>query len=1025
MEANEFQKKAIEHPVDSPLLIVAGPGSGKTRTIIERILHMLGNGADPSEILCLTFSEKAAEEMVSRLEKAGTDTTDMDIGTFHSFCNRILKDHPLDSEISTSSRLMSKAAQMIWGLSNIDEFELEYVTIGYDPLDTIKPIIEGIGNFKRELVEPEHLEEFIKSQKRKDLPEEGRDFMNKLGDLCKVYRKYQQYLRENLLIDYDDMVAESIKIFKSNDLVLKKYQNKYRHVFVDEFQDNNFAQFELVKLIAEKGNITVVGDDDQCIYRFQGAYLTNFEDFRNTFKSKTIELGKNYRSTQNIVDLTISCINNNPNRGEKRLYSDNEKGDKIPVVKCASEEAEVEFVVKKIRELAGKRVTRRDGKDCPLEYRDFAILSRTKIGGKKFASALKGLGIPTHFTGETDIFSSSIMRDFMTYLKIASSPGTAGGQINRLLANHGLSDINIAKINSAARESARGGPTGTDFVLKVMRNASDLDVTQKEEIADIVRQIDCTIKAARDYGVSRLVYKIIMSISDIFQRTLADDSAHNRQSRALLKKIHMLAQEFENINRDATAAQFINYLYRIDDFDLDDVGDSYVSNSVQIMTMHKSKGKEFPVVFVADVASGRIPANDRGKTFYVPNELLKGEPIDEPPKELHIQEERRLLYVAMTRAQNNLYILYSARYGQGKRETRPSKFLDELEFKTDPPIEFETFEDTPKNSMSRGIAKLEKIKQDKQGKANAAINKMQLQSAVKKILELAEIDHYQKHGNTKGFDPSKVLSVTKDDSDVEAQLNEEKIPLIDKESLSLSASKLETFERCPLQFKFKYLLQVPTTYNSAAYAGTVIHNIIEAVTKRQIEDGVIPEEEALLEILDDGWDSRMFGSQKASNDKKEEAKTWLKTFCAWNKDNPNKLVAVEKKFTLEIGGVKFHGKMDRVDQTPDGKYVVIDYKTGSKMVPQYKVKDDVPLNLYAMATEHLYGDLPEKTVLHYLKNNKIHENVIEESKVNAVKKSIGQFVDQILEEQFSAKPSDENCRSCDFKNICKEKQVDE
>ena len=1024
MEPNSSQKQAIEHQ-RSPLLVVAGPGSGKTRVIIERVLFMIKNGVKPSEILCLAFSEKASEEMSERLEQEGIDVADMDIQTFHAFCKQVLDDHILESGISTSSGTMSRASQLVWGINNIDDFKLENIKIGHNAQQVITSIIDGISTFKKELVGPEQLEEYLKTQEDEILSEEQRDFMEKLADLCKVYYKYQQYQREHSLIDFDDMIVESINLLKSNPSVLKQYQNKYKHVFVDEFQDNNFAQLELVKLITKDGNVTVVGDDDQCIYRFQGAYLTNFKDFEKHYKNTTtVNLDQNYRSTENIVKLASSCLERQSNRQEKNLYSENEQGEKITVIKCSNESAEVEWVVKKIKELFGKPIKRRDGSEKPLDYNDFAILSRRRMDGKKFANALKGLGIPAIFTGESDIFSSPIVRDLMANLKIARSPTTAGIEINRLLKNHGISDHNIAKINHIARKKAYDDPTDIDFVLETMQNASKLDISQKEEIQDLVKQIERVIKTANSTSISNLVYQIMMSISDLFQRAVADDSLQNRRYQGLLKEIYKIALDYESLNPDATLAQFIKYLYEIGKFELDlDEGNNF-ANSVQVTTIHQSKGKQFPIVFIVDVAANKLPLRHREKTFYVPNELSQGVQMDSDAKELYIQEERRLLYVAMTRAQNQLYISYCTKYGQNIRESKPSKFLEELQFRTNPLIQFEAFEGTEEGRMLEKLDRIEKIKQDKQLKATRAVNKMQLKSAVKKILELAEVQHYEEHGNVEGFDPQEILSISKEDFDIESQLKGEKIPLIDKESLRLSKSKIDTYETCPLQFKFQHVLRIPTPPSSAADTGSAVHAVIEKVTKYQIEGKTLPEDE-IFDLLEKNWDSKAFENETASNQKKEEAKTLLQTFLAWNESNPNTPIAVEKEFNLELGGVKFKGFIDRVEQTPNGKYVVIDYKTGSDRITKNTIKDDVQMNLYALATKKLYGQLPEKTILYYLAKDKLVENEILSAKVAEVKELIENTVGLILDEQFPAKPEYKSCRFCNFWDICDEKETNE
>jgi len=682
---NTEQSKAVNHSA-SPLLVVAGPGSGKTRVIIERVLHLIKNGAKPSEILCLTFSQKATEEMQERLEKS-IDISDMDICTFHAFSKDVLDDHILESGVSTSSGIISKAAQLVWGINHIDDFKFENIEIGNNAYQIITSIIEGISTFKKELVSPKQLDKYLKSKLKKNLPEEEKDFLLKLSDLCKVYYAYQKYQREKSLIDFDDMIVETINLFKNKSTVLSKYQKKYRHILVDEFQDNNFAQLELVKLIAKNGNVTVVGDDDQCIYRFQGAYLTNFKDFLNHFsKTTTVNLDQNYRSTQNIVTLANQCMEVVPknNRQEKHLFSKNGKGEKTTVVECNNESSEVEFVVKKIKELVGKPMKRHDGSNNPLEYREVTILSRRRMDGKKFSNALKALGIPVKFLGESDTFSAPVVRDLMANLKIARAPTTSGVEMTRLMKNHGLTEQNIVKINQAAKKKAYDDPSDVDYVLEAMQSCDELDITQKDEVKELVQQIETVIKLANSSSISNLVYKIMMTVSDLYQRSIQYDTPQHRRYQALLKAIYKIALDYENLNPDGNLDEFIKYLYQIGRFEMELEEGTESENAVQITTIHQSKGKEFPVVFIVDVATNKLPLKHRVKRFYVPNEISRGVQIKEDEKELHLQEERRLLYVAMTRAQNLLYLTYAREYGQNIRESKPAKFLEEINFEKKP-----------------------------------------------------------------------------------------------------------------------------------------------------------------------------------------------------------------------------------------------------------------------------------------------------------------------------------------------------
>jgi len=300
LQLNPDQLSAVEHK-DSPLLVAAGPGSGKTRVIVERIIYLLKNGLKPSEILCLTFSEKAAQEMKERLEKI-IDVTDMQISTFHSFCHDVLGDNVLDSGIGIGSGVMTRSSTLVWALKNIDTFGFEHIELGNNAVNVIEALIDGISTFKDELITPEELSEYLnkkfKAEKTLVQDIEQYDYLQKLCDLHKIYVKHQDYLKKSRLIDFDEMITSTIELFRKKPNVLARYHNKFKHVLVDEFQDNNYAQLELIKILSPSGNVTVVGDDDQSIYRFQGAFIANFQHFIESYKDKVkvIVLKQNYRS---------------------------------------------------------------------------------------------------------------------------------------------------------------------------------------------------------------------------------------------------------------------------------------------------------------------------------------------------------------------------------------------------------------------------------------------------------------------------------------------------------------------------------------------------------------------------------------------------------------------------------------------------------------------------------------------------------------------------------------------------------
>lgn len=1018
---NPAQKKAVVHK-GSPLLVIAGPGSGKTRVITERVVELVNSGIKPSEILCLTFTEKAAEEMEQRLEKR-VDTAEMDIRTFHSIAKTILEDNVLESGVGIASGIIQKSAQLAWGLKNIDNFEFEYIEIGNNVNEVIESIMDGISTFKDELITPEELDKYCKTQLKNNLSDEDREFIQRLSDLCKVYHYYQKFLLEKSIIDFDGLVVQVIKLFKNKPHVLEKYHKKYKHILVDEFQDNNFAQLEIVKLLAKDGNVTVVGDDDQSIFRFQGAYLTNFKDFTKHFpKTTEIILEQNYRSTQNIVKLAQNLFDNLPKRKPKKLFSKNEVGDKIIIARCANESAEVEFVVKTIKKLLDSPVKRRGDSKGPLDYKDFVILSRTKNGGKKFAKSLKAHGLPARFVGESNIFVSSIVKDLMAYFKIANSPTTSGIEIFRLMQEHGVAEQNIAKINYTARQDAKNDDTDNDHVFETLKNCDNLGITQKDEIIDLVKHIRKAIDLKK-LGVSDIVYQTMMSITDLYKKTLSFNTPQNKTNRLLLNEIYNIALDFESINQNGTLEDFIKYLSLIGGFDLELKEGIEFDNAIQVSTIHKAKGKEFPIVFIVDVGKGKLPLRYRAKKFYVPPKLAKGLSRTENEKELYIEEERRLFYVAMTRAQNNLFITYAKRYGQNIRETKPSPFLDEINFEDNPLVAINDFAGTQKDTVFEPEDRIEKITHDLQEKAARSIHQLNLKTAIQRIIELAKTKHFEEFGSLKNFDPKDVLQVDNIDSNLEENLRGNHVPLFKKEDLRLSPSKIKTFENCPLQYKFGSILRIPTRRESFFDIGTAVHAVAEHLTKLQI-DGINPTKKNAIDILDKEWISSTFESKTQEKQARDKAEEMIETFLKWSKENKNTPIAVEKKFKLEIEGVPFSGKIDRVEKTPDGNYEVVDFKTGSVYVNPTSIKKDIQMNVYALGVEKLYGKLPVKASLFYLKEDEIVPYDVEKSLVSDVKDLITDYVKAILNEEFDATPDYQTCNWCSFKNICDEKDVE-
>ena len=1016
---NPDQLEAVTH-TGTPLLVTAGPGSGKTRVIVERIIHLMSTGLKPSEILCLTFSEKAAQEMKERLEKI-TDVSDMQISTFHSFCHEILGENVLDSGIGIGSGIMTRSSTLVWALKNIDSFGFEHIELGNNAVNVIEALIDGISTFKDELITPDELADYLnkKFKQEKNLVQdiEQYDYLQKLCDLHKIYVKHQDYLKKSKLIDFDEMITSTIELFKKKPNVLSRYHKKFKHVLVDEFQDNNYAQLELVRLLAPSGNVTVVGDDDQSIYRFQGAYVANFQHFMKSYDNvKQCFLRQNYRSTQNIVNLASKLLENLPLRQKKELFSSNEVGDKIVIARCTHDMSEVEFVVNKIKELLGSKITRRDDTQRPLSFRDFAVLSRRRIDGKKFAQALNAYGIPATFVGEANIFNSATGRDLLAYLDVASNPINSALAIIRILKNSGISDQNIARINQEAKKRRRNSETNSDFVYDVLLDLGAPELDQLDELFDIQKQFQTLTSLPTQSTVSEAIFQIMMSVTDLYKSATQTDTLADRKKQTILKELYHLSLEFESQNKNGTLAEFIDYLRLLGEFDVELEENAEIRDAVQVSTIHQSKGKEYSVVFVTDVAQGKLPLRYQAKKFYVPNDLAKGLLKDEDEKSLALQEERRLLYVAMTRAQNQLFVVFPTKYAQNVRQSKPSVFLEEIEFEKNPLVEVIDFAGSTQETLLQEQGKVDIIQQDLQAKATKFVNQMQLESAIARIVDLSKVEYFKKNKTLDGFETEDLFTV-ESNNDVDALLVGEKIPLINKETLKLSASKFETYMKCPLQFKFAHVLEVPTPAQTYFNLGTAVHAVAEQLTKLE-KEGQKPTEEIAFEILEKNWDSDAYKSEKKEDEDLAKAKEMIQLYLKWISENPNKAIDVEKRFKIEISGIPITGSIDRVEQTPSGEYQVIDFKTGGVYETKNSIKEDTQMNVYALAVESTYGKLPEKTSLFYLKEGKMLENVLKTDNLERVKAKLDQVTQSILAEDFEARPEKGACYNCAFKNIC-------
>ena len=1044
MQVDSKQLKAIEH-TGTPLLVTAGPGSGKTRVITERIKFLIrAQGLKPSDILCLTFSEKAASELKERLENdddlEDIDISEMSIGTYHSFCYNLLLDNTIHTGLGMNGGILDPALALVWGVKNIDKFQFDsHVEIGNNATEVIQKMMDGISVFHDQLVPIEKLEGYV-ADKLKSIGDgnadndddtdtaENTEYIHLLGNLAKIYRHYQEFKKNTDVMDYDDLVVAANRLLGdgSTQSATLRRLHKYKHILIDEFQDNNFAQFSVVKKLVIKDGITAVGDADQNIYRFQGAYTEIFQDFKNTFANYTeITLTKNWRNPKSVIDLTGQLLRQDKHREPKTTYPTKDDAQKVRVVECSSEHAQSDFILKEIGKLMQQ--------NPQYTFGDFAILSRRQIDGLHVAKVLGSNGIPIKYIGKSQFHDSSSARLLFSYLRVIADPMNAIISITRILQEYGITEQNISKINHEASIRAKNNPDG-DYAFDVLSDRNVPRLTQKQKIAEVFSTIQDLLQIAKNKPPSHVIHQIIRVKTAIYKKIADDDSVDHFIERSVLKDILDRADSYEKINPDSSIKEFLEFIQELEKFDVETALDTFDKDALQVSTIHKSKGLEFKTVFIIDVAANRIPLRYTKKPFYVPEEISSGVQPAADPKEEFTREERRVLYVGMTRTVDNLFLLYPTQYEGNKRPNKASKFLVELDPENNPDVDFKLYHvDGNSSNDSDASASFDAVRMIRNEQLELAIKHLyseQYSSAIQRILNLSAIKFFDEEKTVEGFSFDGLSSQTIDD-DVKSRLEgtkPEKLGFADDDHLSFS--KFDKYRKCPKQFWYQYILKaLPRRQTSPAmYKGSLFHKLAEESAMRQIA-GNVDTAERLQDEFEKKWRSENYLGHSATKEKQDRQSLApaLQTYWKWNDSNPNEIVAVELPFAIDVGGFKVRGVIDRVERTFDGHYVIIDYKTGSAKSKDKRIDDDgrLQLNLYSMALRENpdYGVLPVKAAYFYVERragSQIFEHAVDSEQVDETKASLEQYAKSIRNKEFDATPSIQTCKWCEYSDICDE-----
>ena len=624
---NDKQREAASY-TDGPLLILAGAGSGKTRVLTYKIAYLLEqNIVKPWEILAITFTNKAAREMKERvLSLVEENANDIWLGTFHSICVRILKreihalgytrDFNIFDELDKTKLIKDILKRM-----NLDEKQYAPSFIGYE-----------ISRAKDEMKGPDkYLMEVTGDYRREKVAE--------------IYKVYQNDLKKNNAIDFDDIIMLTVQIFLNDSETLKYYQNKFKYILVDEYQDTNKTQFLLISLLsASHGNICVVGDESQSIYGFRGADISNILNFEKEFpNAKILKLEENYRSTNVILDAANNVIKNNKSKIEKNLWTENEDGKKITYKTLQNEYEEVEYITENIDDICRKE---------KKTYSDFAILFRTNAQSRVLEEVFLRSGIPYRLIGGLKFYSRKEIKDLSSYLKLVHNPND-NIALKRIInePKRGIGETAVLKLEQIANEKQISifEAIKDSNNLVGIRSAGNI-IMFRDMIQDIISKKD-------ELKVSELM-KEILKQSGYEEMLTQDDTKENQNRLENLAEYIGVAMEFENENAENGLGEFLDSQALVSDVDKLEEGDE----AVTLMTMHSAKGLEFPVVFLVGMEDGLFPSKRS---------------IDEDES---VEEERRLCYVGITRAKEQLFLTNASKrtlYGS-TTFTMPSRFLDEI-----------------------------------------------------------------------------------------------------------------------------------------------------------------------------------------------------------------------------------------------------------------------------------------------------------------------------------------------------------
>ena len=967
LKLNEAQRRAITHG-EGPLLVIAGAGTGKTRVITERIRHLLQSDETLSgkNILGLTFTKKAAGEMKTRVVNvAGERGKDVNLATFHSFCEALLK------EVEPGRTALEQVDHWILLRRNLGRLKLEKYRRLAEPGQFLSDFIAFFSRCQDELVSSEDyqryaegLAEQLQAERNvldEDSYKERAENVALQQEIARAYKASEELLREKKAVALNGLIAEAVTLLRKDAALRERLQQRYKHILVDEFQDTNIAQLELLHTLSvEPRNIVVVGDNDQAIYRFRGASFGSFKLFLERFagwkagQDSTrfrVTLTENYRSTPNILRVATQVIAQNEVSADfpkKMLSPARPEGERIRIVELSSPEDEARWVTSELQRLHG----------TGHPWRDFAVLYRQHAHRDQLAEELSRRKIP-FVISRLSILEHPLVRDVLAYLRLIATPydDIACARVLAAPAWH-LEAADLVRLAERARKKR-----GTSLYDALQSPQSELPFNPSPSaLGELLEFISTQRKVMR----RRTAGEILTDLTE----WLEIPQLAGVRDRKYVAQLAQFLKDWEPKSETRALPEFLEYL----DYFEQAGGTVCLENeapgdAVQLMTVHGAKGLEFPHVFLLRVNQGAFPARERSALFEFPVKLMKEEL---PAGQFHIQEERRLFYVALTRAERKLTIT-TLTEKKGKVPT----FIEDILM--DPTVRGkDVLQIAPKIRTREEDASASGHENADASLFPAPVVRPRIFS---KIAAWAETFHPQS-----------------------------------PEPLKLSSSQVDNYRKCPQQYLFGYLWSLKEGPRATLSFGSVMHTTIKRFVE-QLRRGVKLSFEEVARVFETEWTSAGFEDAYQEGEYKKDGVEQLRVFHAAMVEAPFEIRNQEKGFELPLeNNVIVVGRIDQINSLGRNDVEIVDYKTG-KPRKDVDARKDLQLSIYALAAKEIFELNPVRLVFHYLQNNQVQVTTRDAKQLDEAQKIVQEAAADIRAGEFSAKPGF-GCRSCAYKPIC-------